>query len=55
MGLTRKKPVLDDPFLLMLYWGGTRDAGSKGKRKGGTIEPRPLGDEARHSWQVLME
>lgn len=50
-----QKPVLDDPFLLMLYWGGTRDAGSKGKRKGGTIEPRPLGDEARHSWQVLME
>ena len=27
------EPVLDDPFLLMLYWGGTRDAGVRGKQE----------------------
>lgn len=34
-----QKPVLDDPFLLTLYWGGTRDAGARGSRKGRTMGP----------------
>lgn len=36
-------PGLDDPFLLMLCWGGTRDASARGSRKGGTMRPRDSG------------
>lgn len=37
------KPGLDDPFLLMLCWGGARDASARGSRKGGTTRPRDSG------------
>lgn len=38
-----QKPVLDDPFLLMLSWGGMRDADVRGKQERRNNETRACG------------